>query len=443
MFLLLTVASLLVFITACGGKADTVVPVVKEDLSLISEDMEESTKEANHDNTYLESNELVFEESTKVETQGILYAENDSDNLDVIRVGWVVTNITVSDTEDGVQNIIIEQEVKGYIWSDSDGASYKTNLNIPTGRLCDIYTGIMIPVGKAETETAIEWNGKTWKISASESASWEDADWATGWIESPDGEGKILPSILTIRTEVTVTEGYDGLVLVLVPITDAKGSVNGEFIKDVWTEGSYLFNVSELSSQFENVEEEGENVTAVEAEAEDEPVVTSAHTATPTEKPTEEGKEGVEAIPQPTEQPMHVHQYSSMVTVQPSCVNTGTRLYSCECGSSYTESINATGHDYSVPVTQTVHHDEQWDSVARTVYVKKIRCSCGEYFTETSAWDAHSVANIEKDGIDSPCAGRYMVLEVPETIYDYVKISDAYDEEVTVGYKCSVCGQQK
>lgn len=443
MFLLLSVASLLVFITACGGKADTVVPVVKEDVSVNSEDTEESTEEANHVKTYLESNELVFEESTKVETQGILYAENDSDNLDVIRVGWEVTNITVSDAEDGVQNIIIEQEVKGYIWSDSDGTSYKTNLNIPTGRLCDIYTGIMIPVGKAKTETAIEWNGKTWKISASESASWEDADWSTGWIESPDGEGKILPSILTIRTEVMVTEGYDGLALVLVPVTDAKGSVNGEFIKDVWTEGSYLFNVSELSSQFENVEEEGENVTAVEAEAEDEPVVTSAHTAIPTEKPAEEGKEGVEATPQPTEQPMHVHQYSSTVTVQPGCVNTGTRLYSCECGSFYTESINATGHDYSVPVTQTVHHDEQWDSVARTVYVKKIRCSCGEYFTETATWDAHSVANIEAEGIYSSCAGAYMVVEEPETVYDYVKISDAYDEEVTVGYKCSVCGQQK
>lgn len=425
---------------ACSGNADVTTPVAGENV-VVPEATQQPIKEVAPNATYVEANGLVFEEDTKIETKGILYSGEDLDNFDIIDVGWEVTNISISDAENGVQTVIIEQEAEGYIWSDSDGVIYKTNLNIPTGRLCDIYTGIMIPVGKAKTETAIEWNGMTWKISASESASWEDADWATGWIESPDGEGKILPSILKVRTEITVTEGYEGLALILVPITDAYGSVYGEKIMDAWTEDSYLFNVNELIATFKNIEEEGKNTTDLEVVAE--VTVSPAPTANPTEKPTEEGKEGVEAIPQPTEQPMHVHQYSSKVTVQPNCVNTGTRLYSCECGSFYTESINATGHDYSVPITQTVHHDEQWDSVARTVYVKKIRCSCGEYFTETATWDTHRATNILAEGIYSSCAGAYMVVEEPETVYENVKISDAYDEEVTVGYKCSVCGQQK
>ncbi len=46
------------------------------------------------------------------------------------------------------------------------------------------------------------------------------------------------------------------------------------------------------------------------------------------------------------EQQAHTHSYSSSVTKQPTCTETGVRTYSCSCGSSYTESIAAKGHDY-------------------------------------------------------------------------------------------------
>ena len=40
----------------------------------------------------------------------------------------------------------------------------------------------------------------------------------------------------------------------------------------------------------------------------------------------------------------HVHQYSSVVERQPSCVLAGLRRYTCSCGSFYTEPISAMGH---------------------------------------------------------------------------------------------------
>ncbi len=42
----------------------------------------------------------------------------------------------------------------------------------------------------------------------------------------------------------------------------------------------------------------------------------------------------------------HTHSYSSSVTTQPTCTQAGVRTYRCSCGSSYTETIPATGHKY-------------------------------------------------------------------------------------------------
>lgn len=44
---------------------------------------------------------------------------------------------------------------------------------------------------------------------------------------------------------------------------------------------------------------------------------------------------------------VHSHNYSSRITKQPTCTQTGVKTYSCSCGSSYTETIKATGHSYT------------------------------------------------------------------------------------------------
>ncbi|MDR2547831.1 MAG: hypothetical protein LBC96_10110 [Lachnospiraceae bacterium] len=42
--------------------------------------------------------------------------------------------------------------------------------------------------------------------------------------------------------------------------------------------------------------------------------------------------------------PPHVHDYTSAVTVEPSCVVAGIRRFTCDCGSFYQENIPAIGH---------------------------------------------------------------------------------------------------
>ena len=41
----------------------------------------------------------------------------------------------------------------------------------------------------------------------------------------------------------------------------------------------------------------------------------------------------------------HVHSYSESVTTQPGCESTGVKTFTCSCGDSYTETIDALGHD--------------------------------------------------------------------------------------------------
>ncbi len=53
---------------------------------------------------------------------------------------------------------------------------------------------------------------------------------------------------------------------------------------------------------------------------------------------------------------VHTCSYSSSITKNATCTATGVRTYSCSCGSSYTESIPALGHDYTGARLQEPEH---------------------------------------------------------------------------------------
>lgn len=43
----------------------------------------------------------------------------------------------------------------------------------------------------------------------------------------------------------------------------------------------------------------------------------------------------------------HEHKYTSQITKQPTCTETGIKTFTCSCGNTYTETIPATGHNFS------------------------------------------------------------------------------------------------
>lgn len=41
----------------------------------------------------------------------------------------------------------------------------------------------------------------------------------------------------------------------------------------------------------------------------------------------------------------HAHEYTSEITTEPTCLTTGIKTYTCECGNTYTRTLSALGHD--------------------------------------------------------------------------------------------------
>ena len=69
---------------------------------------------------------------------------------------------------------------------------------------------------------------------------------------------------------------------------------------------------------------------------------TEAPTSTPTETPTT------------TEAP-HEHTYTESITKEATCTEAGEKAFTCECGDTYTEQIEASGHSYEVVADSAIN----------------------------------------------------------------------------------------
>ena len=153
----------------------------------------------------------------------------------------------------------------------------------------------------------------------------------------------------------------------------------------------------------------------------------SSSGSTSSSKPSNNGSaskpsSGSTSAPSTPSKPAHTHSYVSTVTTQPTCCNPGVRTYTCSCGSSYTESIPATGnHNW---VTQT------WQ---KPIYEGHVLCNgCGEDFGSGPAAADAAITHGSLGAINGTCTGGYHSAQV--IVGSTTEIS---------GYKCSICGATK
>lgn len=151
----------------------------------------------------------------------------------------------------------------------------------------------------------------------------------------------------------------------------------------------------------------------------------SSSGSTSSSKPSNNGSaskpsSGSTSAPSTPSKPAHTHSYVSTVTTQPTCCNPGVRTYTCSCGSSYTESIPATGnHNW---VAQT------WQ---KPVYETHVICNgCGKDFGGGKGADDAALIHIT-DVFADGCEN-----------YSSKPVIVGYTTE-TYGYKCSTCGATK
>ena len=112
------------------------------------------------------------------------------------------------------------------------------------------------------------------------------------------------------------------------------------------------------------------------------PVATTPAATTPvatTPKPTEP----VATTPKPTEPvattpkattPGHTHSYTGKVTKEATCTASGTKTFTCSCGDVYTETIKATGHNYTTKVVEPTTSAQGY-----TLYTCSV---CGESYKD-------------------------------------------------------------
>jgi hypothetical protein len=150
----------------------------------------------------------------------------------------------------------------------------------------------------------------------------------------------------------------------------------------------------------------------------------------------------------------HTHSYTSSVTKAATCSTAGVRTYTCSCGNSYTESIAATGSHNWVEQTKTVHHDEV-GHYEETGHYEKVKTGCKGYYTCNKCGYSEEPVNgsISDDfalHVLLTCDSSYSLIY--QDVYETQWVSDgkqwvvdtkAYDETVSNGYKCSVCGATK
>ena len=455
--------SLMMAVSACGSsepepvttaqsesEAEEEAPIVEEESNSEDDGKEEEETEIEEEKpllTYSEEKDLKFNDNYSVTINAIRRNPENQDDFDVIDSDWEISGITVEDSEDG-KVITVEQRVSGYIWGNDDGSVFKTDISLPGGLFCDVYTGTIIPstnmVEDMQTEyaTEIEWDGKTYSIKREESAKWEDGEWEP----NPEGEGHVLLSTLCITDILTVSNDYDGLALILSPLTGVSdsdlenaGVINEEekFILDVLEDDGYLFSIAKAYESLNGVsmaDALSDKAESIDSNEQEEKVSDTKQNAST----------------------VHQHNYTSAVTKEPCCGENGVKTFTCACGDSYTESIPALGHQW-VAKTEVVNHPSQGHMETQQIEHTVIKCACGFETDSVEAWGAHrdEMARMASEAsaggdIDDFFASlaydigdhNYCDETTWETVNNWVVDSEAWDETVTYNV-CSVCGAKQ
>lgn len=208
--------------------------------------------------SYIEQNNLQFYQGTSYKTQGRRHVEEDPSVFEFFESNGVITGITIRDAErEGYQVVTISAMEDASCAVHNWGDLYFGYVNVPDINICDIYTGKVLP--SAATDGDVElvntanlaWGGVPYSIDYITKFEWTQGEWSE-W----DEDGNCYePMTLVCTYTIAIPKGYDGLAILVNPITEAPSTDieynvfnndEEEYIMDEWKDGSCLMRVSDL-----------------------------------------------------------------------------------------------------------------------------------------------------------------------------------------------------
>ena len=144
---------------------------------------------------------------------------------------------------------------------------------------------------------------------------------------------------------------------------------------------------------------------------------------------------------------LHEHKYTSKVTKEPTCKETGIRTYTCECGDTYTESIATIDHKYQYKLVKQPTCTEEG--------LGKYTCTeCGDNYTKPISKTDH---DYEQKVVKPTCTEQGYTLNVCKNCgdtyksdfvdkidhnYKYEVVKEPTCKEEGLGkYTCTECGE--
>ena len=275
-----------------------------------------------------------------------------------------------------------------------------------------------------------------------------------------DQEAEAGAALSDALLDYTMTEAPGGVYAydVRYEVLDEAG--NPVEIGSTLQAGTYQIYVSH-ALLLDSDDEIAENAKAVLSSAPAALTVTAAEAAggsVPGDNPGSEsggseGGSGPDPIVETPSNGDHTHSHTGTVTKEPTCTEKGTKTFTCDCGDTYTEELDALGHDYELveTVEPTTEHE------GYTLY----RCSrCGEEKKEDvkeKLTPEHSHSYTESVTKEATCTekgtktftcdcGDTYTQEIPALGHDFQLdsiVEPTTEHEGYTLYKCSRCGEEK
>lgn len=230
------------------------------------------------------------------------------------------------------------------------------------------------------------------------------------------------------------------LLLIIFPLkTNKKNNGNKESSEFLSNETATSSNSAEDLSNSQNDTEKSTEKSIISKTADD------------FSAPEKSDNSSIPDTPKPEDNENHLHKYTSKVIKSATCGDEGKVLYTCSCGDSYTKVVSATGEHNFVAVTKTVHHDEvgHYEDIQKSRPITIYQCQiCNTEFDTLNSYYNHFDNTHKPSYQGDPITifrENYYTKSDYEYYYEKIWVVDkkAYDEKITTGYKCSVCGKTK